>query len=100
MTKSVRLLIGGFVIVAAVAVLAWNVWPDIGTEDTYIIAESAFKDYAKHRGWREKDFSPPEKGPLKGTLVRLEWKSIAKGGCTIEVDVDRKTANARPSSTC
>lgn len=87
-------------LVAAIAGTGWWLWPGLGASETYEIAESAFKDYAVYRGWPVEDFARPEKIEMTGSVVRLDWKSKTKSGCAIEVDVDRKFANARPSWSC
>jgi hypothetical protein len=80
----------------------WLVWPGIGVTATYDIAEGSFQDYAKHMGKAEQDFVAPPRlnSGDANTVVRLDWRSRSLPNCVIQVDVDRKTANARPSWQC
>jgi hypothetical protein len=80
----------------------WSLWPGIGAQAVFDIAEGTFKDYVSHRGWSTADFIPPTPSAAEreGSIVRLDWKSKKQPECSIQVDVDRKTANARPAWQC
>lgn len=80
----------------------WLIYPGVEVTTTYDIAEGAFQNYAKHLGKAEEDFvSPPRlNSGDTNTVVRLDWKSRSQPNCAIQVDVDRKTASARPSWQC
>lgn len=74
----------------------------LSRDDTYVIAESAFQNLAKRIDMEPSDFLPPQKDeiPVEDGAVVLRWHSKYRPECGIEVDVDRKYANARPVWNC
>ena len=80
----------------------WSFWPGIEPVATFDIAEGAFRDYVRQRGWSLDEFTSPSLEDVGSgdSVVRLDWKSKSQPGCMVQVDVDRKAANARPSWHC
>lgn len=82
---------------------AWFfIGPLADSRTTYAAAESAFRGLSAKMSLSPVDFQAP---PLDAVgvddrMVVLSWTSITRPGCRIEVDVDRRYANARPTWSC
>jgi len=86
-----------------VAGLVWMIFgPILGRDDTYVIAEDAFLKIAKKLEMDVSDFEVPKKTEIsdESRQIVLQWQSKSRPGCRIEVDVDRRCANARPTWNC
>jgi hypothetical protein len=99
--KTVKTLaIAGAMILVGIA-LIFN-FSLLDETQTTVIAESAFKSFAKHQNLSIQDFDamPLNQSMQDERMVVLIWKSKSKLECRIEVDVDRRYSNARPTWNC
>lgn len=75
---------------------------ELDAEATFSIGESAYLDLAAKMGISKSDFQAPK--PLDkasaSRMVVLTWVNKSKPECRIEVDIDRRYSNARPTWQC
>jgi hypothetical protein len=93
------------VCVAFITIFSFSVWFFTGvtdSESTYEIGLSAFYWIAKRMYLSESDFVSPLHldTSSKERMVTLEWMYKLHPQCGIEVDIDRRYANARPRWRC
>lgn len=91
------------ILIVICSLFAWMWFGTLSSrQDTYAIAEGAFFNLTKKMKMNVSEFNaPPNIDPSDDSrMVVLEWVSKSKPGCRIEVDVDRKFANARPTWNC